>query len=130
MINQLHEKRKLLVDGGPEGLERYRKLRLNQKLNIFNKRLISGDWSNIRNSYDGNNFGNFIKQHSKRNNLGISIYYNPIKMKNENIRYDNSNICNNCNNKPDLVNCNIQSNEITNMLNLINKKKIKLMKKF
>ena len=129
IISDLHEKRKLLVDGGPEGLERYRKLRLNQKLNIFNKRLITGDWSNLRNSYEGSNFDNFLKDHSRRKNLGVSIYYNPIKMKNENIRYDNNNIGSNSIKKSDSSNYNIESNEISNLLNLINKKKNKINEK-
>ena len=52
MINNLHEKTKVFSNFNYDGLDRLRKLRLNQKINNFNKRMITGNWSNIRNSFD------------------------------------------------------------------------------
>ena len=52
MINNLHEKTKVFSNFNNDGLDRLRKLRLNQKINNFNKRMITGNWSNIRNSFD------------------------------------------------------------------------------
>ena len=52
MINNLHEKTKVFSNFNNDGLDRLRKLRLNQKMNNFNKRMITGNWSNIRNSFD------------------------------------------------------------------------------
>ena len=96
MIKNLHEKRKILIDGEEDGLERYRRLKLNQKLNNFNKNLITGHWSHIKSSFDGNDHSNYLNEY-KKNNSGIKVYYSPIEM-NKNKSDNNIIIKNNENN--------------------------------
>ena len=123
MIQNLHEKRKILIDGEEDGLERYRKLKLNQKLNNFNKNLITGHWSHIKNSFDGNDHSNFFNEY-KKNNVGIKVYHSPIQM-NKNKSDNNLTIKNteNNNKKDSKSNYKIDISEIRDMLDLLNEQK-------
>ena len=95
-IKNLHEKRKILVDGYNDGLERYRKLKLNQQLNNFNKRIITGNWSYLRNSFDESNYPNFLNNSIRRNHLKVKVYY-PFNKIEENSKDKNIKINNNVN---------------------------------
>ncbi len=88
IISNLHEKRKLLVEGGEDGLKKYKKLRLNEKMNKFNKRFMTG---NNLNNFEGNYCSNCLNNNSKKNKIGISIYSNPVYRKNEIFRYEDLN---------------------------------------
>ena len=90
IISNLHEKRKLLVEGGEDGLKKYKKLRLNEKMNKFNKRFMTGNNLNI-NTFEGNYCSNCLNNNSKKNKIGISIYSNPVYRKNEIFRYEDLN---------------------------------------
>ena len=90
IISNLHEKRKLLVEGGEDGLKKYKKLRLNEKMNKFNKRFMTGNNFNI-NNFEGNYCSNCLNNNSKKNKIGISIYSNPVYRKNEIFRYEDLN---------------------------------------
>ena len=108
MINNLHEKTKKLGTNQNDGLDRYRRLKLNQRMNNFNKRMIGGNWKNSRNNlnYALNSPSHYIRNFS--NNKGVSIKYtqihSPIKGIDLNFKNDNNRIikvnkiefCNSC----------------------------------
>ena len=101
MINNLHEKTKSFLNHHQIGIDRYKSLKLNKKLNNFNRGVISGNLNNIRNSFDmrGNRAINYIRDYLNNKEIAFK-YNNQSPIKNVQLNYNNINysIDNNNNN--------------------------------
>ena len=95
MINNLHEKTKKFNNLSKDGLDRFRRLKLNQRMNNFNKRIITGSWKSNILDKGFNNTSTYLRNYSNNSNKSIPISYNQ-SVKNT----SNSNI-NDINNKDD-----------------------------
>ena len=90
MINNLHEKTKSFLNSHQNLLDRYKRLKINKKLNIFNRGFLSGNLNNIRNSFDirTNSAINYIR--SYLNPKDIIFKYNKSPIKNVQLNYNNN----------------------------------------
>ncbi len=133
MINNLHEKTKKFNNLSKDGLDRFRRLKLNQRMNNFNKRIITGSWKSNILDKGFNNTSTYLRNYSNNSNKSIPISYNQ-SVKNT----SNSNI-NDINNKDDkkikvnkiqncttktCTNCKKKNKRINQEINIYDNKKL------
>ena len=99
MINNLHEKTKSFSNYHQNGMDRYKRFRINKKMNNFKNGVISGNLFNIKNSFDirTNRAIDYIRNYLNNKEIPFK-YNNQSPIKNIQINYNNSNYLNDNNN--------------------------------
>ena len=105
MINNLHEKTKKFNNLSKDGLDRFRRLKLNQRMNNFNKRIITGNWQLNILDKGFNNTSSYLRNYSNNSNKSVPITYN------QSIKNTNNSNLNDINNKD---NTKIKVNKVQN----------------
>ena len=133
MINNLHEKTKKFNNLSKDGLDRFRRLKLNQRMNNFNKRIITGNWQLNILDKGFNNTSSYLRNYSNNSNKSVPITYN------QSIKNTNNSNLNDINNKDNTkikvnkvqncttktcTNCKKKNKRINNEINIYDNKKL------
>ena len=133
MINNIHEKTKMYNNFSKDGLDRFRRLKLNQRMNNFNKRIITGNWQLNILDKGFNNTSSYLRNYSNNSNKSVPITYN------QSIKNTNNSNLNDINNKDNTkikvnkvqncttktcTNCKKKNKRINNEINIYYNKKL------
>ena len=134
MINNIHEKTKMYNNFSKDGLDRFRRLKLNQKMNNFNKRIITGYWQSNILDKGFNDASTYLRNYSNNSNKSVPITYNQSfkntknnihinDIKNKDNKKITVNKIQNCTPKV-CTNCKKKNNRINKDINIYDNKKL------